>query len=339
MKLLSHFTILFVITGIFASCSSNSSSSYSSSKALEDLSDSASYAIGMAIAADFSQVQIQDLNMTAFLAGYYSQDDPGSARIPESEIGSIIEKYISQKDPMDQTEIKVSPPSGKLLLKNNPKIQLKNLLDSASYAIGYYIASDFAEGDLEFINMNAFVDGYYGYHNTGIAKISQDDMHMVIETYFMQKARDQFPAIIEGEEFLEANATEEGVITSDSGLQYIVVKEGKGKSPQMFDTVVVHYHGTTIKNVVFDSSIDGDPVRLVLGNVIEGWNEALPLMKEGGKMKIFVPAELAYGPRNMGVIRSYETLIFEIELLEVIKGKAPEFDPALLEMMMRQQQY
>jgi FKBP-type peptidyl-prolyl cis-trans isomerase FklB len=122
-----------------------------------------------------------------------------------------------------------------------------------------------------------------------------------------------------GEEFLADNAKKEGVKTRPSGLQYLVLKEGKGKTPTAADKVEVHYHGTLINGTVFDSSVDrGEPFTFGVTRVIKGWQEALQLMKEGDKWRVFIPSDLAYkdagAPPKIG---PNEVLIFEIELLHV----------------------
>jgi FKBP-type peptidyl-prolyl cis-trans isomerase FklB len=123
-----------------------------------------------------------------------------------------------------------------------------------------------------------------------------------------------------GEEFLAANAKKEGVKTTASGLQYLVLKEGQGKKPGSSDKVEVHYHGTLINGKVFDSSVDrGEPITFGVTQVIPGWTEALKMMNEGSKWRVFIPSELAYGRKGTpdGRIGPNEVLIFEIELLNV----------------------
>jgi len=125
-----------------------------------------------------------------------------------------------------------------------------------------------------------------------------------------------------GEDFLAANKTKKGVITTKSGLQYEILKKGKkrAKKPTLSNTVKVHYRGTLIDGTVFDSSIDrGEPLEFPLEYVILGWQEGLALMSVGSKFKLFVPQELAYGGRDNGSIPPFSTLIFEVELLEITK--------------------
>lgn len=142
------------------------------------------------------------------------------------------------------------------------------------------------------------------------------------------KAREEAAAkaTAEGEKFLAENAKKEGVKSTASGLQYKVLTEGAGESPTAADEVTVHYKGSLINGEEFDSSIArGQPVTFPLGNVIPGWTEGVQLMKPGAKYQFFIPAKLGYGERGAGVkIGPNQTLIFEVELIEVKKaGAAP----------------
>lgn len=124
-----------------------------------------------------------------------------------------------------------------------------------------------------------------------------------------------------GLEYLASNALREGVTTTESGLQYEVLREGKedGRTPTIFNSVRCHYEGTFIDGRVFDSSYkSGNPITFSLGNVITGWTEGLQYMKEGAKYRFVIPYQLAYGPRGYATIPPYSTLIFEVELIEVL---------------------
>ena len=124
----------------------------------------------------------------------------------------------------------------------------------------------------------------------------------------------------DGEKFLAANALREGVKVTESGLQYEVIKMGKGKKPSATDRVQVHYHGTLIDGTVFDSSVDrGEPITFGLNQVIKGWTEGVQLMPVGSKFKFYIPQELGYGAQNAGSIPPYSALIFEVELLSIEK--------------------
>jgi FKBP-type peptidyl-prolyl cis-trans isomerase len=123
-----------------------------------------------------------------------------------------------------------------------------------------------------------------------------------------------------GAAFLKANATKDGVKSTASGLQYKILQEGSGKSPKASDTVKVHYRGTLLDGTEFDSSYKrGEPIEFPLNRVIPGWTEGVQLAKEGGKIQLFIPSQLAYGSGGTpgGPIGPNETLIFEIELIQV----------------------
>ncbi len=123
-----------------------------------------------------------------------------------------------------------------------------------------------------------------------------------------------------GEKFLEENKKKSGVKSTSSGLQYEVLKEGKGKSPKATDTVSVHYKGTLLDGTQFDSSYDrGEPAQFKLNQVIRGWTEGLQLMKTGAKYRFFIPGDLAYGPQGRPGIPPNALLTFEVELLDVKK--------------------
>jgi FKBP-type peptidyl-prolyl cis-trans isomerase len=124
----------------------------------------------------------------------------------------------------------------------------------------------------------------------------------------------------DGEAYLAENAAREGVTTTESGLQYEVLREGAGAAPTAEDEVRLHYRGTLVDGTEFDSSYDGDPVVFAAGRLIPGFTEALLLMQEGSHYRIAIPSEIGYGPNGSGgVIGPNATLIFEIELFEVVE--------------------
>jgi len=123
----------------------------------------------------------------------------------------------------------------------------------------------------------------------------------------------------EGQAFLNSNAEEEGVVTTDSGLQYKVLEAGSGDThPKATDRVKVHYHGTLLNGTVFDSSVDrNQPIDFGLNQVIPGWTEGVQLMVEGEKTRFFIPSQLAYGNRSVGKISAGSVLIFDVELIKI----------------------
>lgn len=149
--------------------------------------------------------------------------------------------------------------------------------------------------------------------NSDSAKLTSAEAKEFINEYVSSKALE------EGKKFLAENREKEGVVELPSGLQYEVIQEGTGESPGPTNTVTTHYHGTLIDGTVFDSSVErGEPVQFPVNGVIQGWQEALQLMKVGSKWKLFVPPNLAYGPRRVSrEIGPNSTLIFEVELLSV----------------------
>lgn len=166
--------------------------------------------------------------------------------------------------------------------------------------------------DVELVKQG-LINGMYQYGEWSIQEAGQ---------YINQVLNDiRFGATkLEGEEFLEANKAKEGVKVTESGLQYEVIKMGKGKKPAATDRVKVHYHGTLIDGTVFDSSVErGEPASFGLNQVISGWTEGLQLMPVGSKFRFYIPSELGYGERQAGSIPPYSVLIFEVELLSIEK--------------------
>jgi FKBP-type peptidyl-prolyl cis-trans isomerase FklB len=213
--------------------------------------------------------------------------------------------------------IAVLPASGQ-------KAKFATSVDSLSYALGvanykYYIADS--------ININTKM------FTKGMTDASKDKALMTdttasayIVSYMQRREKErlmvEYGAQIEaGKKFLAENGKAEGVVTLPSGLQYKIITPGSGATPGPDDIVKVQYTGTTINGAKFDSSYDrGEAASFRVSNVIRGWVEGLQLMQEGSKFMLYVPSDLAYGERGAGnVIKPFETLIFEVELLEIIK--------------------
>jgi FKBP-type peptidyl-prolyl cis-trans isomerase len=217
------------------------------------------------------------------------------------------------------------------------KKSLDNEIDTVSYALGLDMAQKL-KANFEEVNEDLFIQGFDNGIDSTNMLIEKDKIAGILRAYFqkkqletrdkqqaeaLKKAEEEFAVDKEaGIKFLEDNKSKNGVQVTESGLQYLVMKEGSGEKPQATSKVKVHYHGTNIDGTVFDSSVDkGQPAEFFVNGVIKGWTEALQLMNVGSKYKLFVPQELAYGafPRQGGPIKPFATLIFEVELLEIVK--------------------
>ena len=198
--------------------------------------------------------------------------------------------------------------------------------DSASYAIGVLVG-DQNKQQLEAtgsddLSMDLLITSFEKTLKGEETKMTSEDARAFVQTYFQQLAEKKAETNkAEGEAFLATNKEKEGVITLESGLQYEVLTEGTGEKPKLEDRVKCHYHGTLIDGHVFESSVDrGEPTTFSVNGVIRGWTEALQLMPVGSKWKLYIPGDLAYGERGAGAdIGPNATLIFEIELLEIVK--------------------
>jgi len=206
-------------------------------------------------------------------------------------------------------------------------IVFKNKLDSASYAFGLAMASNLKSGGLEGLNYEllnkGLKDAFTDAKPLMTEQVSQTAINNIFES--LAKVREEKekkkyePQIKEGETFLAQNKTKPGIKTTPSGLQYEVLTEGTGVQPKATDKVTVHYKGTLLNGLEFDSSYKrNETASFGLNQVIPGWTEGVQLMKEGGKYRFFIPYQLAYGSRGAGQdIPPFSTLIFEIELIKV----------------------
>lgn len=194
-------------------------------------------------------------------------------------------------------------------------------LNAVSYSIGMSIAGSLIQQNLTNIPLDAFMEAIEDVFEKKDTKFSPEEANSIIQKYMEKTTSQQFEGNkVAGETFLSENFKKPGVKTTLSGLQYEVIKEGKGEEhPNPSSTVTVHYEGTLIDGTVFDSSIKrGTPATFGVNQVIPGWTEALQLMKKGSKYRLYVPQELAYGPNQPGgAIQPYMALIFDVELIEI----------------------
>lgn len=200
-------------------------------------------------------------------------------------------------------------------------LKAEDRTDSLSYMIGISVGHSIKQQQIEEIDAKLVAAGIKEVLESDSAT-SMQEANMFLQTYFTELRELQAQENVEkGLQFLEDNKNVEGVVVLESGLQYKVIQEGTGASPTVEDRVKCHYRGKLINGEEFDSSYErGQPAEFGLSGVIRGWTEGLQYMKEGGKYELYIPGELAYGPRGGGPkIGPNETLIFEIELLEVVK--------------------
>lgn len=193
-------------------------------------------------------------------------------------------------------------------------------MDKLSYAWGLAMGSQLKGMGVENLDIKDYCDAVKAVFEGTEPAIQPAEAQKIIQDYLTDLQEKATRAAREaGEKFLEENGKKEGVHTTESGLQYVVEKEGTGKSPKATDEVTVHYTGRLLNGKVFDSSVSrGEPATFPLNRVIPGWTEGLQLMKEGGKTIFFIPSDLAYGAHGAGAdIPPHSTLIFEVELIKV----------------------
>ena len=210
---------------------------------------------------------------------------------------------------------------------NPADTQILNKKDTMSYALGANIGKNMAQQKLP-VNIDLVAAGIRDAFN-GSSKLADADMQAALQSLQEEVSKameaEQGKAKVENlaksNKFLEENKTKTGVMTTPSGLQYRVIKEGTGKKPNANNTVRVHYTGTLIDGTKFDSSVDrGQPAEFALNGVIAGWTEGLQLMPVGSKYVFYLPPNLAYGENGAGAsIGPNQALIFEVELLEIVK--------------------
>jgi FKBP-type peptidyl-prolyl cis-trans isomerase FklB len=198
--------------------------------------------------------------------------------------------------------------------------------DRISYSLGYQIGGDFKRQGTD-LKSDLVVQGIQDALKGDKPRMAPEEMKKTLVelkrkvTATQQEERKMVAekSRAEGETFLAENAKKEGVVTLPSGLEYKILKEGTGASPQATDNVTVHYRGTLIDGTEFDSSHKrNQPAIFRVNGVIRGWTEALQMMKPGAKWQLFIPAKLAYGERGTGsAIPPNSALIFEVELLKV----------------------
>lgn len=205
--------------------------------------------------------------------------------------------------------------------------ELITTMDSVSYAIGADIGANLKRGKIDSINVDLLSSGLADGLDSNL-RVDEETLQQVMRSFMMKmQAKMQAEEAAKGEEnrlagekFLAENGKRTGVVTTPSGLQYEVITMGTGPKPSATDVVKLHYHGSFPDGEVFDSSVErGTPVEMPVGQWIPGFVEALQMMPTGSKWKLAIPSDLAYGPTGNGRIPANSTLLFDLELIEVVK--------------------
>lgn len=289
MKKASIFMVIAAAAG-FASCTAQAPKAD-----LKNDVDSLSYAFGVAQSQGFGNYLTQQL------------------RIDSAQIGDVVKGLIdgaAGKDAQSQIAYVEGMKVGKMIAEN-----WVSGITSDVYA-------DDSTKSIDKDNLVAgFIAGVLNKDQKMTMEEAQEYVQAVMEAANEKKMEAQFgPNREAGEKFLAENKTKEGVQVTPSGLQYKVIKQGKGAVPTTTDKVSVHYRGTLIDGTEFDSSYKRNkPTEFGVTQVIKGWTEALTMMPVGSKWELYIPQELAYGSRNQGQIKPFSTLIFEVELLDIVK--------------------
>lgn len=284
--------------------------------------DSVSYALGMDISKNIENV-FKQANKAAIIQGFKDSGDSTAVKITDPN--TILRSFFMKKQQEAMAKAKDSSAvATEEAVNTNTTANLLTENDSVSYAIGVDIASKL-KPTFPDIKDELFIQAINEAADSTKVLLDSKEIQAVVNAYFtkQQEAKSK-EAKAEGIKFLAENKVKEGVVTTDSGLQYTVIKEGSSKKPSASDNVTVHYHGTTPDGTVFDSSVDrGEPASFGLGQVIKGWTEGLQLMGEGAKYKFFIPQELAYGANapqgGQGPIKAFMPLVFEVELIKINK--------------------
>jgi FKBP-type peptidyl-prolyl cis-trans isomerase FklB len=199
--------------------------------------------------------------------------------------------------------------------------KLTGELERFSYALGMSVASNLIKSGVKTINPEAFLKAVNDTYIGEMPEMMPDEANKILESFMAKASNKEASQNLEsGLEFLAKNREEDGIVELPSGLQYHVLEEGDGELPSLEDEVKCHYHGSLIDGTVFDSSVErGQPAVFPVNGVIQGWVEALQLMPVGSKWRLYVPPELGYGEQGAGgVIGPNATLVFDVELLEIV---------------------
>lgn len=310
------FAIVAILMLAFSACNQGNSSN--ASVTIKTEADSVSSALGYSIGENMSK-QFGELKSEVIANGLI--DAFNGVKNPLFETPQTadmaIRTYLRNKNESALDSTIIEEPKA----EKNAKIE--NEADSIAFALGFSIGENMKK---QFANLNpritanGLMDAFNGKEMPLYENLQEADL--AIRTYMRKESELAAQKNLKaGEEFLAKNAKRSKVLVTESGLQYEVLVEGDGEKPTAASTVEVHYHGTTIDGVVFDSSVDrGETIQFPLNGVIAGWTEGLQLMTVGSKYKFYIPSDLAYGPRGAGgAIGPNSALIFEVELFDIVQ--------------------
>lgn len=303
----------------------------SASVEVKTKTDSVSYVFGAfqgeRMLQNFTRMKIDStIDKDLFLKGFFAASEGKELKMDPDSLKDEINNFFRT---LQQNQMELARDTTGTVEPFHPA---QSTLDSISYLIG----ADFGKGISEHfekesldtvLNMAVLVNGFVTAFNGDELMVETQTNRGLVDEFFKELQDNKLLAEFghvkkEGEAYLAENRGNSDVVETASGLQYEVLVEGNGEKPTFSSRVKVHYHGTLVDGTVFDSSVDrGEPSTFGVGQVIRGWTEALQLMPVGSKWKLTIPYDIAYGtrPRPGGAIRPFECLIFEVELLEIIK--------------------
>jgi FKBP-type peptidyl-prolyl cis-trans isomerase len=291
--------------------------------------DSVSYILGayqgQSMLQNFKRSEIDSLvNMDLYFEAFYKATEGKELRINPDSNKTVLDQFFQS---LQAHQMQKRQDTAGVVGKYNPS---KTLVDTISYLLGadfgLGLIDNFSKDGLDTVlNIPLIIKGYASALSEDSLAIDPRANIQMLDVFFKKWQEEQMAIKYsknkeDGEEYLAKNRENENVFVTESGLQYEIIKEGTGEKPTASDRVKVHYHGTFINGDVFDSSVErGQPATFGVGQVIKGWTEALQLMPVGSKWKLTIPYDLAYGTQDRGAIPPFSTLIFEVELLEIVK--------------------
>jgi FKBP-type peptidyl-prolyl cis-trans isomerase len=307
LKSLLFISALVILTA--ESCAQKSVDGISAS-----LIDSTSYAMGVNIGSSLKNAQLQVLNTDMLMKELTSVLKGHEAQFEEALSQSIIQNHFVQVQGLGQNEEAIAAFFGNMSAGQK---------DSLALAIGGTFGDNMRREQFDILDMAVMNKALKEALEGKEPRYDMQQMQTAIRNFAIQRMENQARKNQEaGEQYMQNNAKRAEVVTLPSGLQYEVLAEGNGVKPTAESVVKVHYSGTLIDGREFDSSYKrGEPAEFPLNGVIKGWSEGLQYMSEGASYKFYIPAELAYGNRPMPgtIIEPGSTLVFEVELLEIIK--------------------